>query len=503
MLALRNFLQFGVIWAGDLEDVQFLDGRAARVLLYSLADQTNVRNPIGGIKKSRPALTGHLYQKSSVSATLKRLLVLGLLTRERGDRRGSPCEEFASTAIVTVLVDAALQWQKHCQQLKKDGKRAEHARPAKTTLVIPLKSTPTPGEPSLARAAEDQHPITGPISVQKLETVSVFTPPLQITGSLAPVHPPRPQGSGGPVDPVLPTPLARGGREVPAGSAPHGGGRPFFQNVDVFNFRNFTGWLLAINKDDTLTSVVLIRPSERGRLEVFKRHTSTKGQMGCGLTSVDPVKLFKLAYARSKDVFQRCGEGEQVFLAPRPGSRVILLDDLKSAAPVFPDTPCAILETSHANYQHFYVCDRPLTVDEQGQMQSALASRFCADHGATGGGQPHRCPGSVNYKKGRDLFTTQLTYLTTAGRPLPFTSLPVAPHSKAPALLRNIVDHKPINKMDTTSSASDQSAADWAWVKANINLGRESLIAVLGKRSVARGKHHDYARRTVEKALSS
>lgn len=136
MLALRNFLQFGVIWAGDPEDVQFLDGRAARVLLYSLADQTNVKKPLDGIKKSRPALTCHLYQKSTVSDALKRLLMLGLLTRKRAGRKGSPTEEFASTAIVASLVDAALHWQKQCRQLKKNGKRSDHATPAKTTGLL-------------------------------------------------------------------------------------------------------------------------------------------------------------------------------------------------------------------------------------------------------------------------------------------------------------------------------------------------------------------------------
>ena len=177
ILALRIFLQFGVDWAGHHDDISFLVARAVRILFYSFVDQMNVRNRTAGLKKSRPALTDQLYQKSSVSAMLKRLLVLGLLARERADRNGSRSKEFASIAIVAVLVDVALQWQKYSQKLKKDGKRAEHARPAKTTLTIPLKSTSPSGNLSLATAAEDQCSITGLVCVQKIETTSVFTPP--------------------------------------------------------------------------------------------------------------------------------------------------------------------------------------------------------------------------------------------------------------------------------------------------------------------------------------
>lgn len=88
MLALKNFIQFGVVWASHVDDVKFLRSRAAQVLLINLADQISVKDPAKGRKTGRPGLTGFLY-KSTVSAVPSRLLELGLITRDRAARRGN------------------------------------------------------------------------------------------------------------------------------------------------------------------------------------------------------------------------------------------------------------------------------------------------------------------------------------------------------------------------------------------------------------------------------
>ena len=489
MLALRNFILYGVTWLGHADDVEFMQDRATRVILHSLADQTSKRNPSAGLKKSRPGLSGYLYQKSTVSATLRGLKGLGLVKRERAGRKGGIHEEFATTTIVAELVNAAVVWQKQCQQLQKTGKREEKARPAKTAIQIPLKSTSPSAELSLTRLAEDQHPNTGLNRVQKLETVSVFTPPLaaeQRVGGDEPV--PEPGGT------------FRGvrGREPLPPAFLHINSRPYFTERDIFDFRKFSSWLFLSNKCDCLTSVSLIQPSSRGRLLVLEKQTKSKGARS-GLTSIDPARLFNFAYARSREVFERCGEGEQVFLAPRPGSRTLLVDDLKTDRPVVDNTPVAILQTSFGNFQHFYVCDRGLEVDERKEMQKALALKFGGDAGATGGDQPHRCPGSVNYKPNRSLFVTRLVHLSMEGRPIPF----YAGLTAHPAVVRERpTTHTPAATKETlASTAGDPSAADWAWVKTNSHLGFDELVSRLAASSAQRGKHADYARRTVDKAL--
>ena len=489
MLALRNFILYGITWHGHADDVEFMQDRATRVILHSLADQTSARNPSAGLKKSRPGLSGYMYQKSTVSATLRKLKVLGIVKRERAGRKGGIHEEFATTTIVTELVNAAVVWQKQCQQLQKTGKREEEARPAKTVLQIPLKSTSPSAELSLAWLAEDQHPNTGLNSVQKLETVSVFTPPLAAEQRVGGDKPASDLGG-----------KFRGvrGREPLPPAFLHINSRPYFTKRDILDFRKFSSWLFLVNKCDYLTSISLIQPSSRGRLLVLEKQTKSKGARS-GLTSIDPARLFNFAFARSREVFERCGEGEQVFLAPRPGSRILLVDDLKTDRPVVDNTPVAILQTSFGNFQHFYVCDRELEADERNEMQKALALKFGGDAGATGGHQPHRCPGSVNYKPDRSLFVTRLIHHSIEGRPIPFCA-GVTAHS-AVVKERPTTPPPGATKGTLACTAGDQSAADWAWVKTNSHLGFDKLVSRLAASSAQRGKHADYARRTVEKAL--
>ena len=114
MLALKNFIQYGVAWQGGTNDVEYMQTRAARVLMLSLADQISARNPASGVKTGRPGLTGFTYEKSTVASVLARLIKMGILTRQRASRRGGRHEDFATTLIAPLLIEHALKWQRAC-----------------------------------------------------------------------------------------------------------------------------------------------------------------------------------------------------------------------------------------------------------------------------------------------------------------------------------------------------------------------------------------------------
>ena len=109
MLALKNFIQYGVNWSGTDDDVRFMQTRPVKVILTSLADQIRARNPEGGVKTGRPGLSGFTYQKSTVSAVAARLIKLGIVVRDRSSRNRGQYEDFATTGLSpTVLVHSAV-----------------------------------------------------------------------------------------------------------------------------------------------------------------------------------------------------------------------------------------------------------------------------------------------------------------------------------------------------------------------------------------------------------
>lgn len=127
-----------------------------------------------------------------------------------------------------------------------------------------------------------------------------------------------------------------------------------------------------------------------------------------GIQGIDWEKGFRMAYAKSKVGFAAEGTGEQIFAIPGPSSRVVLVDDLKTPIPVLSRALCIVLETSERNYQHLYAFDKVLTGVERRHIQRALVHQFGGDDGALGGYQPHRIPGSVNYKEGRNQWVCRL-----------------------------------------------------------------------------------------------
>ena len=481
MLALRNFILYGVDWQGQVDDVKFMQARATRVLLQSLADQTNIKNTAASIKKSRPALSGYLYERSTVSAVIRRLKLLGLVNRDRAGRKGSTHEEFAPTTVVATLVVAAIQWQKECKKLQNAGKREENARPAKTAMRIPLKSTSTSGELSPERLAEDQHPNTGHTSYQNLETVSICTPPPSRNetfqgGRGRETLPPVSASESVPESALV---LNFGGHRIFKNY------RPFPDSRAVLDLQNFINWLFIVNQSDKLTAVTLMRAGVTGQLEIYKKGSQS-------LTSAAPHELLTTVYAKSQELFEKTGSGEQLYFGPRPGSRVVLLDDISTDQPILPDHQCAILETSAGNYQHFYVCQRGLEQHERRSLQVALAGQFGGDPKATNGHQPHRAPGSVNYKLGRNCFVTRLVFCEAAGAVLAAPE-PVAMSMSAEADGGDRRLNEP-----RVGGIKSPSEDDWAWVLKRWHLGESELIKQLMMTSTDRGKHRDYAANTVE-----
>lgn len=120
--------------------------------------------------------------------------------------------------------------------------------------------------------------------------------------------------------------------------------------------------------------------------------------------------------------------GESLFVGPIDGSRIVLLDDVKSPEPVLVGHACAVIETSTGNYQQLYVAARDLTNKERHILQKRCCALIWgkganADAGATAGHQLHRWPGSVNWKPGRNQFITRLVRLEFAGARLDCANL--------------------------------------------------------------------------------
>jgi hypothetical protein len=494
MLALKNFIQFGVAWRGSAEDVKFMGSRAAQVILRSLADLTDARSTTKGVKTGREGLSGFTYRRSTVSATVRRLKALGVVTRERAANQGTKHEDFATTAIHSSIVAAALAWQIDCQQLKMKGKRSDSARPAKTELWIPLKSTPTPANPMPEPPTRDQMPKIGSTGYQELDTVPVFTPP--------PVPDPvfvadfRGVRGHEVLPPVSEFKAFEGKNNFGTFAKKQYAHRPYFAESNLAEFRNFTAWLLMVNKADDVTALSLMRPGKPGRLSVFEKQAKK------GLSTVNPESVLKLAYAKSADIFKLEGIGEQLYFSPVDKSRILLLDDLKTADPVLAGHQYCVLESSEGNYQHFYVASAPLTNDERGEMQKQLAAQHGGDPAATSGCQPHRAPGSVNYKPGRDLFVTRLVSCSVTGSTVAASD--AAAHRPAPLATSTVQDDDGGCKLEheppLPGEHKSQSDHDWAFCMRNWHRGEAWILSDLHHRSVARGKHCGYAAQTVAKA---
>jgi hypothetical protein len=232
--------------------------------------------------------------------------------------------------------------------------------------------------------------------------------------------------------------------------------RPYIQaeSIHIFESRAFGASIQnfcdAVQKKEKgverrgasgILNLFLVRPDRDGRRQICAGITSKPGGLfELGMDMADcadgmpmPVpawhaKVHKVAFAASKKPFEDRGSGEQVFGAPGENSCMALLDDVTTPEPLLAGVAGLSIETSAGNYQHLYACDRVLTGEERRLIQLALVDHSKSlgvggDAAACGPFQPHRVPGSVNYKQGRGLFVCRLaaTWLfhVDGARPLP------------------------------------------------------------------------------------
>lgn len=290
-------------------------------------------------------------------------------------------------------------------------------------------------------------------------------------------------------------------------------------HITFFEIRAFQATLDQFNRHaDGHTSLCLVRPGQDGRMPVFKNKTWGE---------IDFEKAFNFAWAKSNESFENNKTGEQLFAIPGEKSRLVLLDDMKSPEPIFENTLCVILETSLHNYQHLYCCDKVLTGAERHSIQSAIQARFGGDKGATGGAQPHRVPGSVNYKPGRNLFVCRLVGTISAGldcgKPLKSADwlqdvqLEDVPSDALPATQKQKREANRMIKINVATGAGDgdksPSGQDWRRAILLCNEMRgcrhdeidKSLTNMLIKSASARGKNDpaEYSKLTVSKLLEA
>ncbi|BEP35322.1 hypothetical protein GmRootV59_22930 [Variovorax sp. V59] len=194
--------------------------------------------------------------------------------------------------------------------------------------------------------------------------------------------------------------------------------RPWDAAADA---RRFAHWIWKVSHRDCLLKLAALRidvtgaPSG-GQFELFNNLVLDPSPRG-GLMLLNFAKLKNQVIARSMAHFRKREKdseypwiGESLFAGPLDGSHVILVDDVKTPAPIpeFEGHMFAALETSENNYQHFYAADRPLSNSERHQIQKIITTQAGGDPGATSGLQLHRFPGSINLKNGKYRFETRL-----------------------------------------------------------------------------------------------
>lgn len=232
----------------------------------------------------------------------------------------------------------------------------------------------------------------------------------------------------------------------------------------------------------------LVRPDQKGR-RVLCRGLDRPG----GLTGLDwHGSVHNVAYAASRQAFEERGSGEQVFGAPGENSCMVLLDDIRTHDRIVDGVAGLSLETSEGNYQHLYACDRVLTGEERMTIQLALVAHakglgLGGDAGACGPAQPHRVPGSVNYKQGRGLFVCRLAatwmFHVDGARALRADEWirkgqELAATAPAKALPPAAATPSGLRRGRAAGAPGDKSGSgsDWAWACAQVEqaAGRES-----------------------------
>jgi RepB DNA-primase from phage plasmid len=474
MLQLRNLIKrldyeggwTGIVPAGeghlggsDLPADSIRD-RCTKAVLKGLADRLNSERAGRGVTCSKVDLGEQAYSERAVGNALSILERANIIRRIRNRDEKTGMEKHATTLVNPALIDLAKVVAKHQAQLKK-GKKMEPTIPPSINLPISGWGSGNPHEQVLA---DVPHANVAPRGMQPLHTSYG-------------IHAPRPsalgrdglsekgQESGGDFEvsdfskkiptEFLKTSAARAdlaagrlerrrerGQLVGVPNRSNGDLRPFLWEYEVlpkgekisdlnrldgnlydcdhtvhFEARAFGNTLDSFNAGaQDHSALCLTRPKGKGQLPIFVKEISQNG-----LGSFDFQKAFSLSFFKSHGCTEEAENGEQLFVKPSANSRLVLVDDLPTPAPIFGGALCIILETSSQNYQHLYCFDRVLTGAERQHIQTRMAREFGGDARACGPFQPHRCPGSVNYKKGRGQFVTRLVGTVSninGGKPL-------------------------------------------------------------------------------------
>ncbi|WP_369646941.1 DNA-primase RepB domain-containing protein [Variovorax sp. V118] len=528
--ALVQFLAGEIRWVG-----QRLTPTAGQVLA-ELCRKAKASDPAAGVKVKLEFLGSHGPRQASpraVDDAVALLLQVGLIVRERRRPRGARLkEEVAVTHLNPAFIEIALAWHRRRSALRASGKRGHLAYPLPAEIELPMTFIPGPPGPRdlhMAITPKKDAPSGNPMPMRvatvparkycalqyaNFAETGIHTPQadeLDVEGldnqgghpsavsaareRRSPSLPPAIAGWGGgaqfiekPVPEAMrtsPIDSSMAGRQL--NESPGTSRSETAMRERCANSTRLAIWIMKQNGDnrDHLTRLVTIRCSNDGRysggelpIGKYSKNAESIGQYsGLSLTSWED--FFKMVYARENKTSKGTDEfiGESLFAGPREGSRILLLDDVNSSMPLFDGFACAILETSHGNFQHLYAGDRDMTNEDRHQVHRALYESIgCkSDSGALSGHQAHRWPGSVNLKPGRGRFWTRLVYLAD-GKKHEIGNLLAKPKVSRPSALVNKVPAAQQPRAPTSRSGTDStpSGRDWGRAIGMLSSGRSA-----------------------------
>ncbi|MGO4605857.1 DNA-primase RepB domain-containing protein [Variovorax sp. 2RAF20] len=520
MDALTQFLGSEILWVG-----QRLTPTAGQVLA-ELCRKAKASDPAAGIKVKLEFLGSHGPRQASrraVDDAVALLLQVGLIARERRRPRGARLkEEVAVTHLNPAFIEIALAWHRRRAALRAAGKRGHLAYPLPAEIELPMTFIPGPPRPRDLRMAitpKKDAPSGNPMPMRVASVPARKYCALQYANfAETGIHTPlaagldaRDLGGQGVHSSAVSAARERRSPPLPPATAGWGGGAQFIEKpapeamrsplIDssmagrqlnesqgmsrsetamrerCSNSTRLAIWIMKQNggNRDHLTRLVTIRCSNDGRysggelpIGKYSKNAESIGQYsGLSLTSWED--FFKMVYARENKTSKGADEfiGESLFAGPREGSRILLLDDINSATPLFDGFACAILETSFGNFQHLYAGDRDMTNEDRHQAHRALyeITGCKSDSGALSGHQAHRWPGSVNLKPGRGRFWTRLVYLSD-GKKHEIGNLLAKPQFSRPSALEKKVPVAQQPRALTPSSGTDSTASGRDWGRA-------------------------------------
>lgn len=187
-----------------------------------------------------------------------------------------------------------------------------------------------------------------------------------------------------------------------------------------------------------------------------------------------------------------------------------VLDDVKieTALEISRRHRCFLVSTSvEGGCQVWIICSRPIDIKTRYTIQSHFSAKGLCDMGATAGTQYFRFPHFKNHKRGGqwvnlihtpkkgDAYFNVDNFFARVNAKMKSNQL-----DSKPAL--PVVGDKPERAVPPVKEHTSPSEADWHEVVSRLCAGEtvEAIISDLQPRSMNRGKHHSYARRTVEKA---